>query len=171
MAAFQQPPGSANPPSKADAESLRPAPGHDGHIGYDPALIDSLLRDHAELKHLFARIGGLARGGDAHELQALLIDFKSRLEAHVLTENLRFYDCVEASVAGQPDIAAMVHSFRHEMNDIERAVIDFVRQYHACAFSTEERCDFAMHYARVGKLLAHRLATEEDSLYRLYRPG
>lgn len=170
MAAFRQPEGIDSPPAPTGRAPAGPLPGQHGRVEYDPRLIDSLLHDHAELRHLFGRIGGAARSGGAKEIQALLLDFKSRLEAHVLTESLRFYDVVEQAVLDQPDVATMVHAFRHEMNDIERTAIDFVKKYRACRFTPEQRSEFAMDYAVVERQLDHRLATEEDSLYRLYRP-
>lgn len=138
---------------------------------FDPGLIDALLRDHSDLRRIFGLIGGLARSGSAHDLHALLIDFKSRLEAHVLTENLRFYDWVEQSVIEDAAVARMVHNFRHEMDGIARTVVSFVKKYQSSELSPEQRAEFARDYALVGKALDHRLATEEDSLYRLYRPA
>lgn len=159
-------------PPNDPAPATPPVVARAGHARFDPGLIDTLLRDHDELRHLFARIGAAAKSPDlaAGELRALLIDFKSRLTTHTLTENLRFYDFVFQQVAGDPDLDRMVHSFHAEMNDIENQVIAFVRQYQAHAFNLQDNTGFMSDYAAMGRLLAHRLSTEEDSLYRLYRP-
>lgn len=169
MAAFRQPAGTqATSPGGAGTPSL--PPGHREWVDFDPRLIDSLLHDHAGLRQLFGQVGAAARTGSAHEIHALLLDFKSRFEAHILTENLRFYDAVEQTVADQPDVAMMVHAFRHEMEEIAHAVVHFVKKYRSRTFTADDRYEYAMDYAVVNRLLEHRLATEEDSLYRLYRP-
>jgi hemerythrin-like domain-containing protein len=140
-------------------------------IGYDPRLVDSLLHDHAELGTIFARIGELQSARVYGEMRALLVNFKSRLEAHVLTENVRFYNYLEQALASEPNNAEIMRDFRREMNVIARSVIDFVKKYQQSAFNTADQKQFAADYAAVGKMLEQRLDSEENNLYPLYRPG
>lgn len=140
-------------------------------IGYDPKLIDSLLHDHAQLGQIFTRIGEAPKTGNFSEVCALLVQFKSRLEAHILTENVRFYTYLQQSLANDLENARMMTDFRREMNVIARGVIDFVKQYQSCGFAPDERMQFANDYATVGKLLEQRLDSEENSLYPLYQPN
>lgn len=151
--------------------SVPPVPQTAGRVGYEPRLIDTLLRDHAELGRVWGRIGAAADAGNFGEVHLLLITFKSRLDAHLLTENLRFYNYLEQILANDPRNSRMVHEFRHEMDEIAHEVVTFIKQYQACGFEPQERRQFAPDYETVGKRLEHRLDCEEDSLYRLYRPG
>lgn len=141
-----------------------------GHVGYDPRLLDSLLHDHAELGRLYGCIGAAAGSGNFDEIRLLLATFKSRFDAHLLTENLRFYNYLEQSLANDPDNLRMLGSFRKEMNAIAHDVVGFIKQYLEDGIDPEALPRFQQDYAAIGKRLEHRLDCEEDSLYRLYRP-
>lgn len=139
-------------------------------IGYDPRLIDSLLRDHAELGRVFGNIGDAQKMGNYADVRPLLVQLKTRLEAHVLTENVRFYNYLQQSLAGDVTDSGTMYSFRREMNSIARSLVEFVRKYQSCAFNPEERRQFAVDYAAVGKMLEQRFDSEENNLYPLYQP-
>lgn len=140
-------------------------------IGYDAKLINSLLQDHAELGRIFGNIGDTQNTGNFGDIRPLLIQFKTRLEAHVLTENVRFYNYLEQSLSGDATNTGTMHSFRREMNGIARSVVDFVKKYQSSHFTPEERRQFATDYDAVGKVLEQRLDSEENNLYPLYQPG
>jgi hypothetical protein len=140
-------------------------------IGYDAKLIQSLLQDHAELGRIFGNIGDAQQAGNFGDIRPLLIQFKTRLEAHVLTENVRFYNYLEQSLANDANNAGTMHSFRREMNGIARSVVEFVKKYQSSNFMPEERRQFATDYDAVGKVLEQRLDSEENNLYPLYQPG
>lgn len=137
-------------------------------IGYDATLVDSLLHDHATLGGIYRHIGELQSAARHDDLRAELVNFKSRLEAHVLTENVRFYTYLEQSL--DADNAEVMHDFRREMNTIARTVVNFVKQYQAAAFTPSQRQQFASDYKKVGEVLEHRLDAEESNLYQLYQP-
>lgn len=139
------------------------------HIGYDPKLVDSLLRDHAELGRIFANIGEARKNGSFDDVRSLLVQFKTRLEAHVLTENVRFYNYLAQTLGGDPESASTMHSFRRDMNGIARSVVEFVRKYQSSKFTPEEQRQFASDYATVGGILEQRLDSEENSLYPMYQ--
>ncbi|MGH8184659.1 MAG: hemerythrin domain-containing protein [Rhodanobacteraceae bacterium] len=101
----------------------------------------------------------------------MLIQFKSRLEAHVLTENMRFYNYLEQSLSSDPNNTGVMHDFRREMNNIARGVIEFVKKYQSSNFTPEARRQFASDYEGVGKILEQRLDSEENNLYPLYQPN
>ncbi len=151
-------------------ESDHPVPEAAGRIGYDAGLVDSLLRDHAELGRLYGRIGVAIKADDFDEVSRLLASFKARLHTHLLAENLHFYNYLEQTLADDPASARMVHTFRVEMNEIAGDIVAFIKQYQSSDFSPEQRRRFARDYATVGERLEHRLDCEEDSLFRLYRP-
>ncbi len=150
-------------------EPVKPEQSH--RVGYDPKLIDSLLGDHARIGAIFARIGTASKSGDYDEVRKLLVRFKSGLQAHILTENVRFYTYVEELTANDHENAKVMHEFRRDMNAIARKVIEFVKKYQDADFSSHaEREQFAGDYAAVGTLLEQRLDNEENDLYPLYIP-
>jgi hypothetical protein len=157
------------PPPPVNASPIPPAAPR--QIGYDAKLINSLLQDHAELGRVFGNIGNAQKTGNFTDIRPLLIQFKTRLEAHVLTENVRFYNYLEQTLAGDPGNAGVMHDFRREMNGIARSVVDFVKKYQSSTFTPEERRQFATDYDAVGKILEQRLDSEENNLYPLYQPG
>ncbi|HEX7341607.1 MAG TPA: hemerythrin domain-containing protein [Rhodanobacteraceae bacterium] len=140
-------------------------------INYDPKLLESLRADHARLGAMFQRIGMLGKSGEYAEVRSLLAHFKSSLQAHILTENVRFYTYLEKSLAGDAENARTIHEFRRDMNTIARGVVNFVKTWQTSDFATPaERHQFEADYAKVGELLEQRLDSEENSLYPLYQP-
>lgn len=161
--------------NEAAKTASEPAPSPPGSprrtIRYDPALVDSLLHDHAELGALFERIGQLMKAGQYEEIRPELINFKTRLEAHILTENVRFYTYLEQSLVDDAHNAEMMRDFRREMNTIARGVVVFIRKYQTPGtFDASLQAEFARDYHSVGALLTQRISREESNLYPLYQP-
>lgn len=153
-----------------DAPATSPAAAH-RTIRHDPMLMDSLEKDHVLLKALFQRIGTLLEQNQIDEIRGELVNFKTRLEAHILTENVRFYTYLEQSLAGDMHNAELMRDFRREMNTIARGVVSFVKKYQSIHVTAQQfRAEFADDYRAVGELLAQRLEREENSLYPLYQP-
>lgn len=145
-------------------------PAKPAAISYDPKLIDSLHADHARLGALFERIGKHDKAGEYAQVRTLLAHFKSSLQAHILTENVRFYSYLESSLSSDAEDARTIHDFRRDMNTIARNVVDFVKTWQNSDFATmAERQQFAADYETVGQLLEQRLDSEENSLYPLYQ--
>jgi hypothetical protein len=138
---------------------------------YDSALVDALKRDHGELVRMYTDIGRLPERGRWNEIPAQLVAFKSRLEAHLLAENVRFYNYVEYTLRDDSEDLMLIRSFRREMNTIARGVIDFVKKYQHGVFDERARKSFLEDYQGVGALLTQRIEREEGSLYPLYQPG
>jgi len=154
-------------------QGTRPVPTATAHppgIQYDPGLINTLLRDHAELGQLYQSIGKAGENRDHVELGRLLGRFKLRLEAHVIHENVRFYNYVEQSMKNDPASLDLMRGFRRNMNAIVREVLDFVSKYQSADTSPEVYRDFRADHARVLHALELRLDSEESSLYPLYKP-
>lgn len=157
----------------APAAPARPAPPSSVPSrapSYDSRLIETLKHDHHGLVELFQQIGQVAERGRFQELPALLIAFKTGLESHVIAENVRFYNYVENSLAGDEENLALIRSFRREMNAIARGVVDFVKKYQRVPFNDGVREAFLRDYAVFGGLLSQRIQREEASLYPLYQP-
>lgn len=163
--------GQTRPVSERYAASAAAAPAPRGQLRFDPDLIHSLENDHRDLVALFGRIGDCARRDDFGPVPAMLLKFKTSLEAHLIAENVRFYNYVENSLAGDTENYALIRSFRREMNQIARGVVDFVKKYQSGNFDAAARAAFMEDYHAVGALLTQRIEREERSLYPLYQPA
>src|SRR5690606_24589258 len=109
-------------PDKDTARTAMPDAGQDAGrtIRYDPGLVDGLKDDHQELVAMYTALGERVAAGDFHGVDAALQEFKIRLEAHLLTENVRFYVYVEQSMADDEVNYELIRGFRKEMNSIAR---------------------------------------------------
>ena len=139
-------------------------------IAYDADLVSALKQDHHDLVALFDEIGSCARQDRFGEIPPLLTRFKMNLEAHLIAENVRFYNYVERTLEGDSENTMLIRSFRREMNAIARGVVDFVKKYQLNAFDDGSKSAFIEDYQAVGELLAQRIQREEASLYPLYQP-
>lgn len=137
---------------------------------YDSGLVPALKNDHQELISLFEQIGRTYEARRNHEIPALLTAFKTRLEAHLLTENVRFYNYVESTLRDDAENLSLIRDFRREMNTIARGVIDFVKKYQASQDPDLLLHGFLADYRTVGGLLVQRIQREEGNLYPLYMP-
>ncbi|KAB8175653.1 hemerythrin domain-containing protein [Lysobacter maris] len=140
-------------------------------IAYDAGLVPALKQDHNDLVALFDEIGSCARHDRFEEIPPLLTRFKMNLEAHLIAENVRFYNYVERALEGDSENTMLIRSFRREMNAIARGVVDFVKKYQLNAFDEASKSAFIDDYQAVGDLLAQRIQREEASLYPLYQPA
>ncbi len=136
-------------------------------ISYDPALIDRLKHDHEDLVALYVKLGALLEAGKYGDIRSELINFKTRFEAHILTENVRFYVYLEQNLHDVHNTELM-RDFRREMNTIARGVVEFVKKYQFSAFDGDLRSQFMQDYQAVGGLLTQRIEREENNLYPLY---
>ncbi|HET7266838.1 MAG TPA: hemerythrin domain-containing protein [Oleiagrimonas sp.] len=141
-------------------------------IRYDNTLLDTLHDHHARLGVTFARIRTEFDQGHAAETRKLLTQFKSSLQAHVMTENVRFYTYITQLTESDPETRRTMFDFRRDMNRISRQVIEFVKKWQSSAFdSVNERQQFAADYDMIKELLAQRFDSEEDHLYPMYVPA
>ena len=139
-------------------------------IVYDPGLVDSLKHDHTELVAMYGQLGQDVKDGQFHRIPNALLAFKTRLEAHLLIENVRFYVYVEQSLSGDSENMALIRGFRREMNSIARGVVEFVRRYQNTRVGADNSLLFMREYEEVGQLLVMRIEREEHNLYPLYAP-
>lgn len=138
---------------------------------YDSRLVEALRHDHQELVHLFENIGRLIDAQRFDLIPSQLVAFKTRLEAHLLTENVRFYNYVESSLRDDPEDLSLIRDFRREMNTIARAVVEFVKKYQRLGIDQTLQVQFTVDYRAVGGLLVQRIEREEGNLYPLYQPA
>lgn len=140
----------------------------DQAISYSPQLIGRLCGDHQQLLGLYQAVLDMLGQQRYEQIPAALDSFKSKFDAHVLNENLRFYCYVEQKLGG-PDLATM-KDFRSDMNSIARGVVNFVRKYQAAGVSTANSRVFEEELRLIGALLLQRIQAEEQDLYPLYAP-
>ncbi len=152
------------PESQPPAEHA--APGT--NIRYHPELIGKLTDDHQLLLKLFGETSKAAAEGDVVAAAARLEEFRVALQSHLLTENIRLYVYLEHALAEDKQSHALIHDFRHEMDSIGRAVVNFLGKYRDLAAHPERAGEFSAELAGVGKVLVERIQREEATLYPLY---
>jgi hypothetical protein len=162
-----QPAKTAPAPAAPLRQTAAPAPRAPS---YDSGLVPALKNYHQELVALFEQIGRTYEQRRFTEIPALLTAFKTRLEAHLLTENVRFYNYVESTLRDDAENLSLIRDFRREMNSIARGVIDFVKKYQAQHDPEHLLHGFLADYRTVGGLLVQRIQREEGNLYPLYMP-
>lgn len=159
----------AQPSSEGPATAAQPAhvaPGTSIH--YHPDLIAKLTGDHQVLLKLFGETKAAADGGNVAQAAARLEEFRVALQAHLLTENIRLYVYLEHAQADDAQSHALIHEFRHEMDEIGKAVVGFLGKYRELATRPDLAADFSTELGGVGKVLVERIQREESALYPLY---
>jgi len=142
------------------------APGT--RIRFHPQLIAKLTADHRLLLNLFGETSHAAAQGNVAVASERLEAFRMALQGHLLTENVRLYVYLQHMFADDPSSYALIHEFRHEMDGIGKAVINFLTKYQELAKFPELLNDFVHDLAAVGKVLVSRIEREEETLYPLY---
>jgi hemerythrin-like domain-containing protein len=160
----QEPPAPVIPARSTLTAGVARAPS------YDSRLVESLKHDHQELVALFQQIGQTFDTRRHSEIPQQLVAFKTHLEAHLLAENVRFYNYVGYNLKDDVENLSLIRDFRREMNSIARGVIDFVKKYQRGLNDESTRQSFLNDYRSVGGLLVQRIEREEGSLYPLYQP-
>jgi hypothetical protein len=139
-------------------------------INYSATLVPDLKTDHQDLLKIYGEVGTLLQNGRYAAIQEGLRAFKSRLDVHLLNENLRFYCYLEQRLADAPNELQIIKEFRQDMNGIARVVVGFLRKYQAAGVHAQNKDDFLSDYRQIGTALAERIEREERGLYALYVP-
>lgn len=140
----------------------------DSGISYSPNLIESLMDDHNDLLELYSAIAHVMAEGRFDEIPEALTLFKTKLDVHLLTENLRFYCYLEQNLGENAQEREIMKNFRREMSTIARAVVTFIRKWQAHIITAENKDEYLSEYAQIGDALAQRIEREEKGLYTLY---
>lgn len=151
-----------------------PAPGAAApgtQIRHDPALISALMQDHVALLDIHSTIAAALDGGRLDVVQRRLEEFRIALMDHLLKENVRLYVYLEHFL--RPDAVShqLMREFRHEMDVIGRAVVDFLDKYKELGRHSELAGAFRKDLAAIGQALVSRIRREEDILYPMYLPA
>lgn len=152
--------GEHEPPKSAQEHS---------RLHYSAHLIPGLKGDHAELLKLYAELERMAIEGRYASIPASLGTFKSKLDVHLLNENLHFYCYVEERARDQHQ-RELIKRFRSEMNAIARGALNFIKTYRQAGVHPANSQTFLSELRQVGALLVKRIEAEENQLYALYQP-
>lgn len=161
------------PAAAAPAHAAQPAqaPGTAAPgtaIRFHPELVGKLKHDHQDLLRLYTLTQAAARRGDVVTAARHLDEFRVLLQSHLLTENVRLYVYLEHALAKDASSHQLIRGFRHEMDDIGKAVVGFLTDYRDLAHHPEFAQQFSEALEGIGKVLAERIRREEDTLYPLY---
>lgn len=146
----------------------KPAPGTS--IYYDARLVDQLKGDHRQLIQLMQSIQEAVQDKDFETIRDLLGEFRTTLQAHLLTENVKLYVYLSRQLANNPVIIETVNEFRHEMRGIGRKVMDFLRRFADKTMAEDQLPGFSAELESVRGTLVRRIKREEAGLYPLYLP-
>ncbi len=155
-------------PAHAAPEVGPCAPGTS--IRYSADLIEHLVRDHRSMLDCVGQISRAARSGRLDEAAPLLERFRTDLQGHLLVENVRLYVYLEHTLAGDPASHALMHEFRHDMDEIGKKVVAFLARYARLGEDPSLAASFTADLEAVGAALADRIRREEEVLYPLYAP-
>jgi regulator of sigma D len=145
------------------------APGTE--IRYSPDLVDSLKADHQKLLSLYGEIKADFENKDYPIVAEKLEHFKSELQGHLLTENVRLYIYLDRSLASDPTNSELIRGFRREMDNIAKVAMGFINKYSAIGVDEDLASHFGKDFATIGKVLGERIQKEESILYPLYMPN
>ncbi|NMG30770.1 hemerythrin domain-containing protein [Aromatoleum evansii] len=153
----------ASPPTGAAAPGTQ--------IRHDPGLVPALMRDHVALLEIHSAIAAALDGGRLDVVRSRLDEFRAALMDHLLKENVRLYVYLEHFLRGDAVSHRMMREFRHEMDVIGRAVVDFLGKYKELGQHPELAGPFRQDLAAIGKALVSRIRREEEILYPMYLPA
>lgn len=156
------------PSAPAASQHDHAAPGT--RIHHHPELIQKFTQDHQTLLQLYTATKSAADAGDVVTAAERLDDFRSALQDHLLTENVRLYVYLEHALDKDPISHGLVHEFRREMDAIGKVVVGFLGKYHDLAQHPDMASSFSAELEGVGKVLVKRIQREEETLYPLYQP-
>jgi len=156
-------------PSQSGQSQFAPAPGTE--IRYSPDLIPQLKNDHAELLALYGKIQESYAAGNYEEVSRQLDEFRSMLQGHLLTENVRLYIYLDRMLGRDEMNSELIREFRREMDGIGRTAMNFLKKYEAIGVDKELAGAFKKDFDAIGAVLGQRIQREESTLYALYLPN
>jgi regulator of sigma D len=137
-------------------------------IRFDPELIGQLKGDHQALLQLYNDIKSAFEAQQYETVAARLNDFRTALQEHLLTENVRLYIYLSHMFKNDETNFELIRGFRKEMDGIAKTAMDFLRKYDAIGVDADLAPTFARDFATIGEVLGTRIQKEENVLYPLY---
>ncbi|HKJ95792.1 MAG TPA: hemerythrin domain-containing protein [Gammaproteobacteria bacterium] len=134
----------------------------------DQGLISELKVDHREMQigmvELREAVDHAQYSAVPHHLRAL----KTRLEAHLLTENYRLYARLEEQMSDAPDNAGLMRDLRREMGSLSRETLQFIDEWQQRGVDAGSADLFEERLRHISTLLNQRIDREEQSLFPIY---
>ncbi len=148
----------------------QPAATLNGEVSFQADLIEQLLSDHKDILGLYGKIQTAYMQKECKQVAQMLNEFKSDIQAHLLTENVRLYAYLEQMLKDDELNAEIIYEFRKEMNGIAKEAMNFLKKYSNIAEDKTLASSFGDDFANIGKVLVDRVKREERLLYPLYGP-
>lgn len=158
-------------PQRQEPTPEKPVVAPGTHIGYHAELVSQLEGDHQNLLRIMGTVGEALAAHDLKAVVQRLDAFRSAIQDHLLTENVRLYVYLEHALVQDPVSHALIHEFRREMDGIGKAVLNFLAKYRELETQPDLVRTFGDDLNAVGKVLAERIRREEAMLYPLYLPA
>lgn len=160
------------PKAQAKAETVKvqnPPPQTATKIEYDPGLLPKLHEEHVALLALAAQTEHAVRHDDLQNAAAYLAQFGTLLTSHLYTENIKLYLYLQYTLTPDSDEYREMRHLRKEMDGIGNVVTRCIENYRQIDRHPERKNDFLNDLAAVLPVLKKRIATEEGTLYTMYR--
>ncbi len=153
------------------APGKEPTATNRGLKKYNPNLISTLILEHKYLLGVYSEILKTVDSAQYDLLAAMLLNFSSRLQEHLVKEHMELYVYLENIQANNPGTFKKMHNLRLEMDKIAGVVMSFLNDYQKRPVSKANAEKFKTDLEKIGKLLVGRIQLEETSLYTLYKPN
>lgn len=137
-------------------------------ISYDQGLLELLRQDHRRLIRQVQELQKLHAQGQHKQIRNKLSEFRSLLQTHLMTENVRLYGYLTYHLGAHSEDARRAGDFRREMYGLGHQVMTFVKCYHDAGVTQENAAQFGKELAELGVLLVRRIRREETDLFPLY---
>ncbi|MHB1514313.1 MAG: hemerythrin domain-containing protein [Acidiferrobacteraceae bacterium] len=140
-------------------------------ISYDRDLIELLRQDH---RRLIRQLQDLQKLGARHQFKDTLNrlnEFRSLLQTHLMTENVRLYGYLAYALEAYGDDARHAAEFRREMYGLGHNIMVFIKKYLETGVTKDNISQFRKELAEVGATLVRRIRREENDLFPLYEPS
>lgn len=144
------------------------APGTEIH--YDPKLVDRFKGHHQELVKEILCVKKFLHAKNYVATAESLREFKTKLQQHLLEENLLFYTYLTHCLVDDTDGRELMAEMRTEMADIGRLVTRFIKHYLEFGINDSNAEKFDIELSNIISALGDRISREETSLYTLYLP-
>ena len=142
------------------------APGTSIH--FDPELVAQLKDDHKALIGLYMEIKSLFEAENYKAVSKNLGDFRTALQGHLLTENVRLYIYLDHMFQMDEINSELIRGFRKDMDGIAKVAINFLKKYEEIGVDQDLAIRFADDFSTIGEVLTKRIEKEETILYPLY---
>lgn len=134
----------------------------------DSHLVPMLRQDHRDLEAMGREIREAVEARQYEGLAARITAFKTRLQAHLLTENYRLYAKLDIWFARDAACTEVMRGFRREMNGIAREAVRVLEKWQERGVSAADAKLFRAEFEEMEALLLQRADREERSLFLLY---